>query len=99
MIEDRMRKEYSLVILGLIPVKQWHQRELDEAVQRPPVLRVAQIVKGPDDFQNSPRRVLSDALVVSREMGDELQYRRLDVRCEVMACRGKDGADSVYGDS
>lgn len=98
MIVDRTRKQYSLVILGVIHVQQLHQRERDEAIQRPPVLRVGQFVEGPGDLQDAPRRVVSDALVVSREVGDELEYRWLDVRREVLACRGEDGADSAYGD-
>lgn len=95
MIDDRTRKQYSLVILGLIHAKQWHER--DEAVQRPPVLRVAQFVEGPDDLQDAPRRVLSDTLVVWK-VGDELEYGWLDVWQQVLACRGEDGTNSVYGD-
>lgn len=98
MIADRTRKQYSLVILGLMHVKQWHQHELDEVVQQPPVLRVAHFVDGPDDLQGAPRRTLSDALVVRKEVGYELKYGWLDVRQEVLACRGEDGAGAVYGD-
>lgn len=99
MIVDRTRKQYSLVILGLIHVQQLHQRERDEAIQRPPVLRVAQFREGPGDLQDAPRRVVSDALVVRIwEMRDELEYGWLDVRQEVLACRGEDSGDIVYGD-
>lgn len=97
MIDNRTRKQYSPVILGLIHGKQWHQRERDEAVQRPPVLRVAQFVEGPDDLQDAPRRALLDTLVV-RKVGDELEYGWLDVWQKVLACRGEDGTNSVDGD-
>lgn len=59
MFNDRTREQYSLVILGHIHVKEWHQRELDEALQRPPVLRDARFLDGPDDLQDASRRVLS----------------------------------------
>lgn len=45
-MDDRTHMQYSLAILGLIHVKQWHQRERDEAAQRSPVLRDAQFVEG-----------------------------------------------------
>lgn len=75
MVDDRTRKQYSLSILGLILVKHWHQLERDEAVQRSPVLHDAQFVEGPDDLPNAPRRVLLDAVVVRKELGDELEHR------------------------
>lgn len=78
MIEDRMRKQYSLVILGLIHVKQWHQRGRDEAVQRLPVLRVAQFVEGPDDLQDASRHVFGCSSS-RKEVGDELEYGWLAV--------------------
>lgn len=36
--------------------------------------------------------------VVSKEVGDELEYEWLDARQEVLACHGEDGPNSVYGD-
>lgn len=97
-MDDRTHIQYSLAILGLIYVKQWHQRERDEAVQRSPDLQAAQFAEGPDDHQDAPRGVLSDALVVRKELGEELEYGWIDVRQEVLVCCGEDSADSVYGD-
>ena len=70
----------------------------NDRLARLPLGRVLDVVEGADDLEERLGRCLANAVVVVRELGDELDCALLDKRQEVHASGGEDTADGVRSD-